>query len=199
MNYERWGKEVIESEIQAMETLCDGIGKDFTYAVQCIKNARGKVIVTGIGKSGHIGRKMAATFASLGTPSFFLHSTEAMHGDTGMIQKTDVLIAISNSGTTTEVVETSKRASQIGTKIIGITGRADSPLGKVSDIVLMISVSKEADHLNLAPTSSSTVTLALGDALAVAVARAKGITAEQFAFLHAGGALGKKAKNTSQK
>lgn len=197
MNYEKWGKEVIESEIQAMETLRDGIGKNFTYAVQCIKNTRGKVIITGIGKSGHIGAKMAATFASLGTPSFFLHSTEAMHGDTGMIQKSDALIAISNSGTTKEVVETAKRASQIGAKVIGITGRADSPLGKISDIILSISISKEADHLDLAPTSSSTVTLALGDALAVAAARAIGFTAEQFGFLHAGGALGKKAKISS--
>jgi arabinose-5-phosphate isomerase len=115
-----------------------------------------------------------------------------------MLQKPDIIIAISNSGTTKEVVETAKRASEIGSKVIAITGGADSPLAKTAEIILSISISSEADHLNLAPTSSSTVTLALGDALAVAVSRAKGFTADQFGFLHAGGALGKKAKSTSQ-
>ena len=193
MNHEECGKNVIDGEIAALKVLRDGIDKNFTNAVQCIKTIRGKVIITGIGKSGHIGRKIAATFASLGTPSFFVHAAEAMHGDMGMIQKSDVVIAISNSGTTTEVVETATKSSQIGAKVIAITGRADSPLGKSADIILIITVSSEADHLNLAPTSSSTVTLALGDALAVAVSGAKGFTAEQFGFLHAGGALGKKS------
>ena len=195
MNYLNWGLEVIDAEIAALQAIRNQLDVNFTNAVRAIKSCKGKVIITGIGKSGHIARKMAATMASLGTPSFFLHSSEALHGDTGMIQSRDLVIAISNSGKTREVVETASKARQIGTRVIAMTGQADSPLAQQSDIVLDIHVSGEADHLNLAPTSSSTVTLAVGDALAVASSRAKSFTKENFAFIHAGGELGKRSSN----
>ena len=197
MDYKITGREVIESEIRALQLLSEKIGESFENAAECIKNARGKVIITGIGKSGHVGRKIAATMASLGIPSFFLHSTEALHGDTGMIQAQDVIFAISNSGTTAEVVETAGRARTLGAKVIAMTGGADSPLAKNADIVLDISVEKEADQFNLAPTNSTTVTMALGDALAVAVSREIGFSVEDYAFRHAGGALGSKARKAS--
>lgn len=199
MKYSEWGKEVIAGEIAAMERLHESLGKDFDAAAQLIKNCRGKVIVSGLGKSGHIGKKMAATFASLGIPSFFVHSGEALHGDSGMIEKRDVIIAISNSGGTAEVAAVAELAKKLDMKVIAITAKPDSPLGKAADVVLNISVGKEVDHLGLAPTSSSTVTLALGDALAVAVSRAKGFTAADFSFFHAGGTLGKTSRKKAAK
>lgn len=199
MKYSEWGREVIAGEILAMERLAAGLGKEFDAAAQLIKNCRGKVIVSGLGKSGHVGKKMSATFASLGIPSFFVHSGEALHGDSGMLEKRDLLIAISNSGTTAEVVGTATVARKLEMKVIAMTSNTTSPLGKVADVVLDISVDGEVDHLGLAPTSSSTVTLALGDALAVAVSRAKGFTAADFSFYHSGGALGKVSKKKAAK
>jgi len=197
--YTEWGKEVVEKEIEALELLKGSLGDGFAAAVKVIKGCRGKVVVTGMGKSGHVGRKIAASFASLGTPSFFLHSAEALHGDSGMIEGRDVLLAISNSGSTAEVVATAEKARETGAAVIAVTGGGKSPLAKLAGVWLDIGVPGEADHLNLAPTASSTVTLALGDALAVAVARAKDFGPEDFAFYHSGGALGKKSRKMSKK
>jgi arabinose-5-phosphate isomerase len=194
MSFIEWGKQVLDQEIAALEAMRNRLDNKFTIAVKATKSCKGKVIVTGIGKSGHVARKIAATMASLGIPSFFLHSCEAMHGDTGMIQSKDLLIAISNSGNTREVVETASRARQIGTKVIAMTGNKESALAAVADIILDIYVESEADHLNLAPTSSSTATIALGDALAVAASRAIEFTKSDFNFFHSGGELGNKSK-----
>lgn len=194
MNYAGWGRRVLQAEITALESLKDRLGGEFDAAAALVEKCAGKTIVTGIGKSGHVGKKIAATLASLGTPSFFMHSTEALHGDAGMMSAGDVVIAISNSGSTAEVAAVAQIAGRIGAGVIAMTGERDSPLGLAADVVLDIKVESEADHLNLAPTSSSTVTLALGDALAVAVARAKGYSAADFAFFHSGGALGRKSQ-----
>jgi len=196
MSYLEWGREVISLEIEALTACMSRFDKSFATAAQCIINCKGKVIITGLGKSGHIGRKISATMSSLGTPSVFLHSGEALHGDMGIIQKADILIAISNSGKTGEVIKIAQKSKELGIKTIVFTGNNKSPLAGLADIIIDICVDKEADHLNLAPTSSSTVTLAVGDALAVAVARAKNISARDFAFVHAGGTLGKKSKQT---
>lgn len=195
--YVVWGREVMDSEIEAVRAVRDRLsensenGDRFAEAVGAIKSCKGKVIVTGIGKSGHIGKKMAASFASLGTPSFFMHSTEARHGDSGMMDSRDLLIAISNSGKTGEVVAAAKLARNSGLKIIAMTADRNSPLCQSADIWIDIAVAREADHLNLAPTSSSTVTLVMGDALAVAAARAKNFHTSDFASRHPGGSLGK--------
>lgn len=194
MSILEWGKEVLDKEISALQGVRDRLDKNFTNAVRAMKSCKGKVVVTGLGKSGHVGRKISATLASLGVPSVFLHSAEAMHGDTGMLQSRDVLIAISNSGKTAEVVETAKRARRLGAKVIAMTGNSKSALAAVSDITLDIGVEAEADHLNLAPTNSSTATIALGDALAVAASMAKEYTKIDFHFNHSGGELGKKSK-----
>jgi len=186
------GRKVIEQEIDALKTASGRLGDDFSKAVGLIIKCKGKVIVTGIGKSGHIGKKIAASLASLGTPSFFMHSTEALHGDSGMARKEDVIIAISNSGTTSEVVSAAERCKDMGCALISMTGNPDSKLAILADAFLNIDVAHEADHLNLAPTSSTTVTLALGDALAVVVSKAKGFTSMDFGYFHSGGALGKK-------
>lgn len=197
--YAEWGKEVLAGEIAALELAKSRMGADFEKAAKLVKACRGKVVVTGLGKSGHIGKKIAATMSSLGTPSFFLHSGEALHGDSGMMGAGDLVIAISNSGTTKEVVAAAEVGKRMGLKIVSMTGKPDSPLGKIADAILDISAQGEADHMGLAPTSSSTVTLAIGDALAVAVSRAKGFTASDFAFFHAGGALGKASKKATGK
>jgi arabinose-5-phosphate isomerase len=192
--YIDWGREVLEAEADAIQSVGKRLDNQFAEAVRAIKSCKGKAIVTGIGKSGHVGEKIAASFASLGTPSFFMHSTEALHGDSGMMDKNDILIAISNSGETPEVVAAARIARDFGLKIIAVTGGKGSSLRKLADVCLDISVGREADPLDLAPTSSSTVTLAIGDALAVAVSRAKGFGPSDFALRHPGGALGKKAK-----
>ncbi|MFA6450777.1 MAG: SIS domain-containing protein [bacterium] len=192
--YVDWGREAFDIEIEALVTAREKLGAPFAAAVRAIKSCKGKVIVTGIGKSGHIGKKIAATLASLGTPSFFMHSTEALHGDSGMIEGRDIFIAISYSGATAEVSAVAGLAKELGLRIISMTKSCATPLGKLSDICLEIAVSKEADPLGLAPTASSTLTLALGDALAVAVSRAKGFKKSDFALRHPQGALGEKAK-----
>ena len=192
--YIDWGREVLDGEIEAIRAVRDRLGVPFSDAVGLIKSCGGKVIVTGLGKSGHVGKKIAASFASLGTPSFFLHSAEALHGDAGMIGNRDVLVAISNSGETREVVATARLARELGVRVIAMTGKPGSSLGKLADVWIDVAVEREADYLNLAPTSSSTVTLAVGDALAVAAARARGFQASDFASRHPGGSLGKKTR-----
>ncbi|MEW6202889.1 MAG: SIS domain-containing protein [bacterium] len=189
-----WGSEVLKKEIGALQKACAALGKDFENAVKAIKSCRGKVVITGLGKSGHIGRKAAATFSSLGIPAVLLHSAEALHGDIGIVQKGDVMVAISHSGKALEILQIIDATKKLKVPVIAITGNPVSPLASCSTIVLNTGVTSEADHLNLAPTASSTVTLTLLDALAVAVARSRGFTTADFAKLHPAGALGKKAR-----
>jgi len=187
-------KKVIELEIESLRCLLDKIDENFEKAAGLIKECAGRVVITGVGKSGHIGRKSAATFASLGTPSFFMHAAEGVHGDLGMITERDVVIVISYSGETKEALNVIPPIQQIGAKIIAITGRPESTLAKNSDVVLDIGVRKEADPLGLAPTSSTTATLAMCDALAIAVAVSRNFTAVDFARFHPGGSLGRKLR-----
>ena len=183
---------LIKAEISALQSLLNTIDESFDDVVDCIVNCSGKIIVIGIGKSGHVGNKMAATFASLGTPAFFLHAGDAVHGDLGMIMNDDVCILVSYSGHSTELVEILKPIKRIGAKTISITGKPDSTLAKQTDLHLDIGVRTEADPLGLAPTSSSTATLVLGDALAIAVMDTRGFEEKDFADRHPGGVLGKK-------
>jgi len=186
------GIRTIKLEAEAVSELTDRIDTNFEQACRLILQCQGRVIVTGMGKSGHIGRKIAATLASTGTPAFFVHPGEASHGDLGMITRTDVVIAISSSGSTNEVVTLLPLIKRLGIPLISMTGNRESPLGKAADAWLDINVGKEACPLDLAPTTSTTVTLVMGDALAIALLEAKGFTAEDFAFSHPGGALGRK-------
>ena len=186
------GIRTIKLEAEAVSELTDRIDTNFEQACRLILQCQGRVIVTGMGKSGHIGRKIAATLASTGTPAFFVHPGEASHGDLGMITRTDVVIAISSSGSTNEVVTLLPLIKRLGIPLISMTGNRESPLAKAADAWLDINVGKEACPLDLAPTTSTTVTLVMGDALAIALLEAKGFTAEDFAFSHPGGALGRK-------
>ncbi|GAB4436983.1 MAG: KpsF/GutQ family sugar-phosphate isomerase [bacterium] len=185
-------KEVIEIELQAIKELKDRLDDSFEEACKVLYECQGKVIVTGIGKSGIIGQKIAATLASTGTPAFFMHPAEGLHGDLGVISKKDVVIAISNSGNSEEVVKLLPIFKRLGIKLIVMTGKKRSILAKAGDVVLDISVKKEACPLNLAPTASTTVTLVLGDAIAVALIKMKGFKEEDFALRHPGGSLGKR-------
>jgi arabinose-5-phosphate isomerase len=182
----------IRLEAEAVTALAARIDGQFTAACELILNCTGRVIVTGMGKSGHIGKKIAATLASTGTPAFFVHPGEASHGDLGMITKNDILLAISYSGTSNEIVTLLPLLKRAGIKIISMTANAQSTLGEVAEVNLDISVITEACPLDLAPTSSTTATLVMGDALAIALLEARGFTAEDFAFSHPGGALGRK-------
>ncbi len=186
------GKRVLKEEEKAINSVLNALDSSFVKAVELILNTKGKLIITGMGKSGLIGKKLSATFSSTGTPSFFLHPAEAIHGDLGVISKDDTILAISNSGETPEILAIIPTVKRWGNKIIAITNNPSSTLAKYSDIHLYLNVEKEACPLNLAPTSTSTATLALGDALAVAVFEMKGFTAEDFAKYHPGGSLGKK-------
>jgi|TARA_B100001964_G_scaffold244843_1_gene328296 arabinose-5-phosphate isomerase len=183
---------LIKAEISALNSLLKTIDDSFDNAVDLIVNCTGKIIVIGIGKSGHVGNKMAATFASLGTPAFFLHAGDAVHGDLGMIGNEDVCILVSYSGNSKELVEILKPIKRINSKTISITGKPDSTLAKQTDLHLDIGVRVEADPLGLAPTSSSTATLVLGDALAITVMENRGFKEKDFADRHPGGMLGKK-------
>jgi arabinose-5-phosphate isomerase len=176
------------------ETLLDGGGEPFGRAVEILKAARGRVIITGIGKSGHIGQKLAATFASTGTPAFFVHPSEAAHGDLGMVTSDDVVLAISWSGETVELKNIITYSRRFKVPLIAITSRVDSALGKASDIVLELPRAKEACPHGLAPTTSTTMQLALGDCLAIALLETKGFTAHDFKVLHPGGSLGAQLK-----
>lgn len=187
------GREVLLHEAQAVRDLADTLDADhFGRAVGLLLTCRGRVVVSGVGKSGHIGRKLAATLASTGTPAFFVHAAEAAHGDLGMITEEDVVIGISYSGSTSELLTIVPTIRREGAKLIAITGNPESPLSRNADVNLNVHVPFEACPLNLAPTSSTTATLAMGDALAVACMHAKGFTKEDFARSHPGGALGRR-------
>jgi arabinose-5-phosphate isomerase len=192
MNYKQIAQETLNIEASTLLEASKNIDDVFDKAVELILNSSGKLIVTGVGKSGLIGAKMAATFASTGTPSFFLHPTEALHGDLGMISKGDVVIAISYSGESEELSQILPHIKRFDIPLIGMTRSKDSTLGKYSDMVIDVIVEKEACPLNTAPTSSTTLTLALGDALAVCLMRARDFKKSDFASFHPGGALGKK-------
>ncbi|MCM2290014.1 MAG: KpsF/GutQ family sugar-phosphate isomerase [Sulfuritalea sp.] len=186
------GRQVLEIEAAAVAALARRLGQQFAAAVNLILDSRGRVVVSGIGKSGHIAKKLAATFASTGTPAYFVHAAEAVHGDLGMITRDDVLIAISNSGENDELLTIVPLVKRLGGKLIAITGNETSSLAQEADIHLDARVDQEACPLNLAPTASTTAALALGDALAVALLDARGFGAEDFARSHPGGALGRK-------
>ena len=186
------GLRTIEMESLAVGQLAPCINSDFERACETILACEGRVVVTGMGKSGHIGNKIAATLASTGTPAFFVHPGEASHGDLGMITKNDVMIAISNSGSTAEVVTILPLIKRLGIPLISMTGDPESILSQSACANLDVSVTSEACPLNLAPTTSTTVTLVMGDALAIALLESRGFSAEDFAFSHPGGALGRK-------
>ena len=185
-------RNVLKMEADAILELVPRINGQFTAAVEMILACPGRTVITGMGKSGIIGRKMAATLASTGTPSFYLHPAEGIHGDLGMVTADDVVIALSNSGETAEVLHILPSLRRIGAKIIVMVGNPNSSLGKNADVVLDVGVSKEACPLGLAPTSSTTAALAFGDALAVALLSKRKFTADQFAVFHPGGSLGRK-------
>jgi arabinose-5-phosphate isomerase len=185
-------RRVLQIEADAVRALADRVGQEFAAAVELILACRGRVIVSGLGKTGHVGRKIAATLASTGTPAFFVHAAEAVHGDLGMIGRDDVLIAISNSGNNDELLTIVPLVKRLGGRLIAITGNANSPLARDADIHLDAGVREEACPLNLAPTASTTAAMALGDALAVALLDARGFSAEDFARSHPGGTLGRK-------
>lgn len=180
------------NQIDALDNLKQRLDSSFTKTCETLLACKGKVVVSGMGKSGHIANKIAATLASTGTPAFFMHPGEANHGDFGMLSKEDVLIAISNSGETAELIGLLPAVKRLNIPIIAITNKAHSSLTKFADETLFLHVEKEACSLGLAPTTSTTATLVLGDALAIALLEAKGFTAEDFAFSHPGGALGKR-------
>ncbi|KVR25415.1 arabinose-5-phosphate isomerase [Burkholderia ubonensis] len=185
-------RDVLDIEADAVRALSEQLDGDFVKAVALLLGCGGRVVVSGIGKSGHIARKIAATLASTGTPAFFVHPAEASHGDLGMVTADDVFIGISYSGESEELVAILPLVKRIGAKLIAITGRAESSLGQLADVNLNAAVAKEACPLNLAPTASTTAALALGDALAVAVLDARGFGSEDFARSHPGGALGRR-------
>ena len=185
-------RNVLKMEADAILELVPRINGQFTAAVEMILACPGRTVITGMGKSGIIGRKMAATLASTGTPSFYLHPAEGIHGDLGMVTADDVVIALSNSGETGEVLHILPSLRRIGAKVIAMVGNPNSSLGKNADVVLDVGVSKEACPLGLAPTSSTTAALAFGDALAVALLSKRKFTADQFAVFHPGGSLGRR-------
>ncbi len=185
-------KETLKIEAQAILSMMDRLDERFEKAVDAIYNCKGRVIVTGIGKSGLIARKIASTFASTGTPSFFVHPSEGIHGDLGMIVKEDLVLALSNSGETEELASILPLIKRQGNLLIAMTGFVNSSLAKRSDLVLDVQVQQEACPLGLAPTASTTASLAMGDALAVALLKKRGFKAEDFALFHPGGSLGKR-------
>lgn len=190
------GKQTFKIEIEAMQRAMNSLDSNFANAVNIILGCKGRVVVIGMGKSGLIGKKIAATLASTGTPAFFMHPAEGMHGDLGMLVKGDVVIGISNSGETEEMKVLLPLIKRLDSKLIAIVGKKDSTLGRASDCILDASIEKEACPLNLAPTASTTVALALGDALAVALVECRGFKAEDFAMFHPSGSLGKRLLTT---
>ena len=192
MNYKEIAQETLNIEAQTLLLASQNMSDVFDEAVEMVLACKGKLVITGVGKSGLIGAKMAATFASTGTPSFFLHPTEALHGDLGMISENDVVLAISYSGESEELSSILPHIKRFKTPLIGMTRNQNSTLGKFSDLVIDVIVEKEACPLDIAPTSSTTLTLALGDALAVCLMRARDFKKSDFASFHPGGALGKK-------
>ncbi|MGO2337258.1 arabinose-5-phosphate isomerase KdsD [Providencia sp.] len=191
-DFQQVGKDVLHIEREGLNNLEQYINNDFDRACQQIFACQGKVVVMGMGKSGHIGRKIAATFASTGTPSFFVHPGEASHGDLGMITNKDIVLAISNSGESGEILALLPVLKRIKVPLICMTNNPESNMGKYADVHLCIKVLQEACPLGLAPTTSTTATLVMGDALAIALLTARGFTADDFALSHPGGALGRK-------
>ncbi len=191
-------RNVIRIEVQALRNVSRSIEGDFARAVECILDLRGRLVVVGMGKSGIIAKKIAATFASTGTPAFFVHAAEAQHGDLGMITRSDALLALSHSGETAELLGLLPPIKRLGIKLIAITGNRDSTLARHADMVLHVPVTQEACPLNLAPTASTTASLALGDALAVVVLEQRNLKPEDFASFHPGGSLGKRLLRVSE-
>lgn len=185
-------RRVLDIEARAVDGIRSRLDQSFARACELCMQIEGRVVVTGMGKSGHVGGKIAATLASTGTPAFFMHPAEASHGDLGMITRQDLLLAVSYSGETQEIITILPLVKRMGARLLSMTGRKDSTLAKAADVHLDVSVSEEACPLNLAPTASTTATLAMGDALAVALLESRGFTAEDFALSHPSGSLGKK-------
>ncbi|MCL5070564.1 MAG: KpsF/GutQ family sugar-phosphate isomerase [Actinobacteria bacterium] len=186
-----YAKGVLNNEVSGLNKLSSHIDDNFAKAIDVLLGCKGKVIIMGLGKSGHVGKKIAASMASTGTPAFFVHGDETLHGDLGMIEKKDVVIALSNSGETREIINDFPTLKRIGCKVISITSNPNSTMALNSDIHICIGKLKEADHLNLAPTTSSTATLVMGDAIALTLSYLKGFRSEDFALYHPGGSLGK--------
>lgn len=186
------GKRVLDIERAAIDDLYDSVNEHFAEACKIMLACKGRVIVTGMGKSGHIGNKIAATLASTGTPAFFVHPGEASHGDLGMITSQDVVLAMSNSGETQEVLSIIPVIKRLGVPLISLTGNKNSTLARLADVHITVAVSEEACPLGLAPTASTTASLVMGDALAVALLNARGFTADDFALSHPGGSLGRR-------
>jgi arabinose-5-phosphate isomerase len=185
-------RQVLKIEADAVAALIPRLGEEFTRAVEILYECQGRVVLTGMGKSGFIAKKIAATLTSTGTPAFYLHPAEGVHGDLGMIVRGDVVIAVSNSGNTTEITEILPALKRFGVKLIALVGNAQSALAKESDVALDVSVDEEACSLNLTPTASTTAALAMGDAVAVALFEKRGFKAEDFANIHPGGRLGRR-------
>lgn len=192
MNYVELSKNVFDLEIEELKKVRDRVGIEINEAVELIFNSKGRVVVTGIGKSGIIGKKIAASMASTGTQTLFMNAAEGLHGDLGMIYKDDIVIAISNSGSSKEVLDLLPSIKKIGAKIIAMTGNMNSILAKEANLILDIGIEKEACPMNLAPTSSTTATLVMGDALTVSLIKRRNFKPENFAIYHPGGALGRR-------
>ena len=192
LNFIEQGLRVLDVECQALNDIKQYVDEQFHQACQLMYDCKGRTIIIGMGKSGHIGRKIAATLASTGSPSFFVHPGEASHGDLGMITHNDVVMLISNSGETHEVLNIIPVLKRLGAKIIAMTGNTQSTMASLANVHVCIKVEKEACSLGLAPTASTTATLAMGDAMAVALLEARGFTADDFALSHPGGSLGKR-------
>jgi arabinose-5-phosphate isomerase len=192
MNFCTLGLAVIETEAQAVFELTQRIDEQFEKACTLLLSCKGRIVVTGMGKSGHIANKVAATFSSTGSPAFFMHPGEASHGDLGMITRQDTVVAISHSGNTHEIVTLLPLLKRLEVPLVALTGNIDSVLAKTADVNLDVSIKQEACPLGLAPTTSTTVALVMGDALAIALLQARGFSAEDFALSHPGGTLGKK-------
>lgn len=192
INLQELARAVIETEANAVTMLSERIGDDFVRACEFMYDCKGRVVVLGMGKSGHIGDKIAATLASTGSPAFFVHPGEASHGDMGMITRDDVVLALSNSGETSEILTILPLIKRLGVPLIALTGNSGSTLARAADAHLDVSVEKEACPLGLAPTSSTTAALVMGDALAVSLLEKRGFTADDFALSHPGGALGRR-------
>lgn len=191
-DFREFGLNVIHIEAEAVSRLASRIDHDFAKACELLIHCEGRIIVTGMGKSGHISRKIASTLASTGSPAFFVHPAEANHGDMGMITRKDIVLALSNSGETSEILTMLPLIKRLGVPLICMAGNADSTLAKTADVYLDVSVAEEACPHGLAPTSSTTAALVMGDALAIALLRARGFTAEDFALYHPGGNLGRR-------
>jgi arabinose-5-phosphate isomerase len=190
MGFIHHGQQVIRIEADALQRLADALDTAFARAAQMILTAKGRIVVTGMGKSGHVARKIVATLSATGTPAMFLHPAEAAHGDLGMVMPGDVLLVLSNSGSTPEVQTIMRYARSLGCPIIGVSGRAASPVLNAADVALALPTAREACPVNIAPTTSTTMMLALGDALAVAVMGQRGISRERIHMLHPGGTIG---------